>query len=370
MNNPFSYQNDLTGFRSQISANINKHDNIVAQAQSRAVSRKNALIQRAKDVKASGEELVKQGLEGAAIPHAGKAIYKGGKAVYRALTGNQTAAGQQSGNSQLDSNNTDSLNSTSRGGPTDGTEDQQVDTGDGVEMTGRGGPVEGTASEPGANAFGEIDENTLTQSSPFTRNISRGSDITGRVGEAEQEASNNAEQLAQQTSQQAEDAVSNLQSTAQEGENAVNDALSSGRNAVDNAISGVGEDLQATADGISEGLSNAVSGGLEDLASSGGSALDGVTGAVTGGIEDGVGAGISALAEATGATSWIPFIGEVMGGVTAAAALGAAGYGLYEEIKGGDEVDQAEQAKLNVPQAPKLNVAGSFIAPQQTSVQI
>lgn len=366
MNNPFSYQNDLTGFRSQISANVNKHDNIVALAQSRAVSRKNALIQKAKDVQSKGEELVKQGLEGAAIPHAGKAIYKGGRAVYNALTGNNTAAGQQSGNSQLDSNNTDSINSTSRGQPTDGVEDQPINTGE-VEMTGRftAQPVEGTSTEPGSNAYGEIDEDALTNSSPFTRNQARGSEITQRVADAEQEASNNAERLSSNAAQDAEDAIGNLQSTAQEGENAVSDALSSGRNAVDNVVSGVGDDLEGAADGLSEAVSNITS-DAGDLLSSGGSALDGVSGA----LSEGVGAGISALSEATAATSWIPFVGEVMAGVTAATALGAAGYGLYEEIAGGDQLDAAEDAKLNVPPPPKLNVSGSFIAPQQTSVNV
>ena len=353
MNNAFSYQNDLTGFRSQIANDINKHDNIIALARSRAVGKKNELIQKARDVQEKGQELVKQGLEGVAIQHAGKSIYKGGKAIVNALR-NRGAASMQPENDQIDSNNVNSINSTSRGDPEDGFEDQNVDTGQGVEMTGgpTSQPVEGTATETSSRAFGEIDENTLTNSSPFTQNQPRSSDITQRVGNAEEEASQGAEQLSSQGEELSSQAQSALSNVGEQAENSVSNALESGRGAISEA-----------ADGVSDAV-DALTSGASDAAG----ALAGVLGETT--AEGAAAAGISALATATGATAWIPFVGEVMGGITTAAALGAAGYGLYEEITGGDAVNQAENSKLNIPAPPKLNVGGSFIAPQQTSVEI
>lgn len=370
MNNPFSYQNDLTGFRNTIQSQTSRHDALIEQAQSRALGKKRELIQRAKDVKSAGEELVKQGLEGAAIPHAGKAIYKGGKAIYNALRGGTKPAAQQEPEAEdLDDRvDINSVNNTSSGAPESSlTADQEVRTsrpfGEINEADLRGSapftnpsaprptPSEGTANPDVGRGYGDIDESEISRSAPFSR--SQTSQITQQVSNAEEQASDNAARLSSTLEDQARSGVSQVTEGAEDAENAVNDALSSGRN----ALSTITEDA-------GEGISNAISGatsGIEDL-----------TTGVTSGLEDGISAATGALGElesVTAATSWIPFVGEVLGGVTAAAALGAAGYGLYEEISGGDAESKAEQANIKPQAVQKLNVAGAFIAPQQTSVE-
>lgn len=374
MNNPFSYQNDLTGFRNTIQSQTSRHDALIQQAQSRALGKKRELIQRAKDVKAAGEELVKQGLEGAAIPHAGKAIYRGGKAVYNALRGGTKSAAQQEPEAEdLDGRvNITQVNNTSSGAPESNvTADQEVRTGtrfgeiDEADLTGsapftrpsvpRPTPSEGTANPDVGRGFGDIDESELTRSAPFTR--SQRPQITEQVSNAEEQASDNAARLSSNLEDQARSGVSQVTEGAENAENAVNDALSAGRNATQNALSSVSEGAEEASQGLSNAISSASS-GVEDL-----------TSGLSSGLEEGLSTGISALSDATAATSWIPFVGEVLGGVTAAAALGAAGYGLYEEIVGGDQEQKAEDTIVKPQAVPKLNVAGAFIAPQQTSVE-
>ncbi len=328
MNNPFNYQNDLTGFRSTLATEVAKHDQNVSNAYQRAVGQKADIVAKAKELKSAGEELVKQGLEAEVIPVAGKAVFKGGKAVATALKNRFGGSASESS------------------GPVE--EGSQV-SGDPVRVEGSGDvelPSIGENPAPVSSSnqpFGEIDENTLSNSSPFTRNQPRATDMVERVGNAEQTASNEAENLGSRAEQ-----------TAQEGAEAIGDTAEGAGNAISEAVQGAttaGEDALA-------GAGEAISG-----------AAEGAIGAATGAIEGGVGAATEGLIDAAAATSWIPFVGEVLGGIAAASALGAAGYGLYEEIKGGAAESAAEASKLQIAPTPKLNVAGSFVAPQQTSVE-
>ncbi len=327
MNNPFNYQNDLTGFRSTLATEVAKHDQNVSNAYQRAVGQKADIVAKAKELKSAGEELVKQGLEAEVIPVAGKAVFKGGKAVATALKNRFGGSASESS----------------------GPVEEGEATGDPVRVEGSGDvelPSIGENPAPVSSSnqpFGEIDENNLSDSPPLTRNQPRATDMVERVGNAEQTASNEAENLGSRAEQ-----------TAQEGAEAIGDTAEGAGNAISEAVQGAttaGEDALA-------GAGEAISG-----------AAEGAIGAATGAIEGGVGAATEGLIDAAAATSWIPFVGEVLGGIAAASALGAAGYGLYEEIKGGAAESAAEASKLQIAPTPKLNVAGSFVAPQQTSVE-
>ena len=132
----------------------------------------------------------------------------------------------------------------------------------------------------------------------------------------------------------------------------------------------LGEDLaddgvNAGADGA-EGASNLATGlgeGAEDLAETGASTL---------GDLGGMAAGESALADAAAATSWIPFVGEVLGGIAAVGGLVAAGVGIYDDIKGGGLQQKADDmaSSLKKSQLPSVSVAGAYSAPLASSVNV
>ena len=82
MNNPFEFQNDLNGFRSAIVADQQNYDNKVSILQSTQLAKRTKALNKAKAFIEKGEELTKQGLEAAAVPHLSKLIYKGGKSIY------------------------------------------------------------------------------------------------------------------------------------------------------------------------------------------------------------------------------------------------------------------------------------------------
>ena len=119
---------------------------------------------------------------------------------------------------------------------------------------------------------------------------------------------------------------------------------------------GAGDVAQGVGDAISagaEGASDAIAGGAEAAEGAAGAAAEG-------------------LAEAAAATSWIPFVGEILGAAAAATGLAAAGYGVYEEIAGGAKEAAAEKipGTLNRNQLPSANLAGGYIAPVASSVAV
>ena len=69
----------------------------------------------------------------------------------------------------------------------------------------------------------------------------------------------------------------------------------------------------------------------------------------------------TALAETASLTSWIPFVGEVVGGLAAVGGLVEAGIGVVKEIQGSAEEQTADKmpSHLAPNQIPKLNVAGT-----------
>lgn len=375
MNNPFNYQNDLTGFRSQLATEVAKHDQNVQNSIARAVGEKQKIVAKAKELKSAGEELVKQGLEAEIVPVAVGKAYKGGKALYSAVKNRfSSVAGEENPVQSIGSENT--LGDITGQLPSDGqvpvpragvaTENTTSSGGGEIEMSDLSQPAEGGAmdiNEP-TDVFGGISEEDLMGSAPFTRSSRPppGNQMAERVGQAEQTASENAENLASNAEQSAREGAEAVQSVgesigqeASNAGNAISDAVSGAEQTASEAISGAGEALSGAGDAVSSGIS-ALSSGAGDLTGEG--------------IEGAIGTASGELAELAGATSWIPFVGEVFGGLAAIGGLATAGYGLYEEIKGGDDESKAEQQKIQPRAVPKLNVAGSFIAPQQTSVEM
>ncbi len=352
MNNAFNYQNDLTGFRSQLSEITKNHDNAVANAAAVAIGTKSRLIQKAKDLKEAGDSLVKQGLEAEIVPTAGAAIYKGGRALYgkvaQKLGGAADEVAESGGNSIesiSSSAGNEGASAVSQGGevelntlssnvptepsysavarPSNPNVNSEFRSGQGRDMEQfRSQPTEGAANNTGADA---------------AQTDTDGSNIRSRVGQAEGET------------KEADmgDLGGDVEGVAGDAENALSSAVSGASDAAEAASSAASSAASAAASGASD-LAGAAASGASDLAS-------GLSGAASG------------LEEAAAATSWIPFVGEIMGGVAAAAALGAAGYGAYEEIKGAIQEGQAEGTKIMPKPVAPADVAGSFIAPQQSS---
>ena len=78
---------------------------------------------------------------------------------------------------------------------------------------------------------------------------------------------------------------------------------------------------------------------------------------------------LSTALETAEVTSWIPVAGEVLGGLASLGGLIAAGVGLYDEVVGENQESEAEKTSTSF-QKPAINVAGTFIAPQQRSVSV
>ena len=101
-------------------------------------------------------------------------------------------------------------------------------------------------------------------------------------------------------------------------------------------IGDLGEDLaQDAGDAITAGTEGAE--GAASALSGAGDALAGAASGVGDAVAGGLAAGESALAETAAATSWIPFVGEVLGGIAAVGGLITAGVGVYDDIVGGDQ---------------------------------
>ena len=334
MNNAFNYQNDLTGFRSQLSEITSKHDNAVANARAVAVGGKARLIQKAKDLKEAGDSLVKQGLEAEIVPTAGAAIFKGGKAIYSRLSAPSQGGATNEG---VDAPQTSTSGENISSRVADATEETPRVA---EEMPRVARPINPNTNEEfraGQGRGRELDD--VEDERPF---IDETPDPYGRAQPGQDEG----EDLA------GEDAGEDVVNA---GGEAITNASEAGSNALSSALGGATDAADAAAEGAS-GLAESAISGASDLA-----------GSAAAGIGEGLSGAASGLAEAAGATSWIPFVGEVVGGVAALAALGAAGYGAYEEIKGAIDEGSAEAQKVVPKPVAPADVAGSFIAPQQSS---
>jgi hypothetical protein len=88
------------------------------------------------------------------------------------------------------------------------------------------------------------------------------------------------------------------------------------------------------------------------------------------GVEAAAEGAAAGLGEAAAATSWIPIVGEVLGAAAAAAGVGAGVAGLVEEAQGSAATSAAEALPDKVKNIATQNVAGSYVVPTQSSVNI
>ena len=370
MNNPFEFQNDLNAFRGAIAGEQAIYDNKINILQSNQLAKRTKALTKAKEFAEKGEELVKQGLEAAAVPHLAKLTYKGGKAIYSKIRSRNTAS-REAGDEDLEDDNVGSSTSAEA---SEGTELQNVSSSGGgeVEMTNlaEAGDAEGTE-------------------------MSRMEDVGGRVGEnpGATEAAERYEQEGLGNETMTEDQLNNINERAnmrmndvdapeRPGQvrprgNAVEDQDDLGENTGRSGADNLGEDLAEDAGDAEEAGADLASGASDALAGVG-SGVEAAAGAASGAADaaasaaagiEGVAGG---LAEAASATSWIPFIGEILGAAAGVAGIAAAGVGVYDEISGAAQESQAEKipAKLDPSQLPKASVAGGYIAPLQSSVQM
>ena len=352
MNNPLALSNELNSFRGAIQDQIAFHDNMVENLNKNVLAKRTKAIADAGKLAAKGAELVRTGLEAEGAIAGGKAIGAAGKAIYgKFFKGKSVANREQTENTE------------SQEQATQGAEDTGGDTGEVSSSSARGGEIEmsdmGEANnvpqQEGLNRVIESDDNIARPSNvrgdePSTegsgdiemseRGIRPGRERTpeeSEAGETAQETSEATGETAEETAGDLGDAVSDA---TQAAEGAVSDAVESGAS----ALSGAGDALAGAATGVGDAASALATGGAE--------------------------AAESALAEAAAATSWIPFVGEVLGGIAAVGGLVTAGVGVYDDIVGGEQEKKAEAMATKAAPVPGVNVAGGYIAPLSSSVQV
>lgn len=366
MNNPFAYQNDLNAFRGAVAAEQSSYDAKINILQNTQLAKRTKAITRAKEFAEKGEELVKQGLEAAAVPHLGKLTYKGAKSIYSKIRGRNTAS-REAGDEDLESDDIPGSSTAAEASEGDAIQNVSSQGGGEVEMS--------NLAEEGDSAGTELQ--SMTQVGGRSGFQPNGAEEAERY---ESEGLGNETMTDEQMSNINERAgmrANDIDAPEEPGQvrprgNAVEDqdALGENRPSSDN----LGEDL-------AEDAGDAEDAGA-DLASGAGDALSGIgsgveaAGAAASGAAEGIAAGAegvaSGLAEAAAATSWVPFLGEILGAAAGVAGLVGAGVGVYEEVAGGVQEGEAEKipGQLNRSQLPPSSVAGGYIAPLQSSVQM
>jgi hypothetical protein len=333
MNNPFNLQNDLNGFRASVGNQVAAYDHNVAILNTGVLRKKAEAIRAAKETLDKGAELLRTGLETEGAIVGGKAIGKAGKAIYNKVMGNKTAK---------------AANESKAGDDTEG----------GSTPEDTGGDLGG-----GANQSQEIemtDRSSSNAPSQQTRTIESDDNVSrptnARPGEGGGEQGEGLEMT---------DRSQGRIGRPSDGETKTSDDLEETK---EGDIGDLGEDLAEDAsDAVqagteaAEGASSAITGAGDALAG----AASGVGDALAGGM-----AAESSLAEAAAATSWIPFVGEVLGGIAAVGGLVAAGVGVYEDVVGGDQQKKADEMANKIAQNPQIQVAGTYTAPLASSVAV
>ncbi len=368
MNNPFAYQNDLNAFRGAVANEQSSYDAKINILQNTQLAKRTKAIGRAKEFAEKGEELVKQGLEAAAVPHLGKLTYKGAKSIYSKIRGRNTAS-REAGDEDLTEGdgNIPGSSTTAEAGEGDAVQNVSSEGGGEVEMT--------NLAEEGDSAGTELQ--SMTQVGGRSGFQPNGAEEAERY---ESEGLGNETMTDEQMSNVNERSgmrANDVDAPEEPGQvrprgNAVEDqdALGENRPSSDN----LGEDLAEDA-GDAEDAGADLASGAGDALSGIGSGVEAAGAAATGAAEgaaataEGIASG---LAEAASATSWVPFLGEILGAAAGVAGLVGAGVGVYEEVAGGVQEGQAEKipGQLNRSQLPPSSVAGGYIAPLQSSVQM
>lgn len=371
MNNPFAYQNDLNAFRGAVAAEQNSYDAKVNILQNTQLAKRTKALTKAKEFAEKGEELVKQGLEAAAVPHLGKLTYKAGKSIYNKIRSRNTAS-REAGDEDLaeGDGNIPGSSTTAEAGEGDAIQNVSSQGGGEVEMT--------NMAEEGDSGATELQEMTQVGGRQgFQPNGAEEAERYEREGLGNETMTD--EQL-HNINERAGMRANDIDAPEEPGQvrprgNAVEDqdTLGENRPSSDN----LGEDLAEDA-GDAEEAGADVASGAADALSGIGSGVEAASGAaaaageaVSGGVAAAEGIA-SGLAEAAAATSWVPFLGEILAGAAGVAGIAAAGVGVYDEIAAGGQEAAAEKipAQLKRSQLPPASVAGGYIAPLQSSVQM
>ena len=371
MNNPFEFQNDLNAFRGAIAGEQAKYDNRVNILQNTQLAKRTKALNKAKAFAEKGEELVKQGLEAAAVPHLGKLTYKGAKSIYNKIR-SRNVASRQAGDEDIEETS-DIPGSSTSAEASEGTQLQSVSNEGGgeVEMTNlaEAGDAEGTEMSRMVDVGGRTGTNPGA-TEEAERYEQEG---LGNEGMTDEQLHNINERASMR--QNDIDAPEEPGQVRPRG-NAVEDQDSLGEN-TGRGADNLGEDIAEDA-GDAEDAGADLASGAADALSGVGSGVEAAAGAASaaGEAAAGAAAGIEGvaggLAEAAAATSWVPFLGEILGAAAGIAGLAGAGVGVYEEIAGGAQEAAAEKipATLNKNQLPSSSVAGGYIAPLASSVQM
>lgn len=226
--------------------------------------------------------------------------------------------------------------------------------------TGRAGARTGVETE-GADDYAERGlTNDLTDVNPqqqFERRrmVMEDRDAEGRPGQPKNQGDQEGQKEdAPETESKEDDAFDEGEGG---GESTTGDAVGSeGSGEITTGGNQAGTGMGEAVDESETALTRTAEGGAEDLAEMG--AVD------------------TGLDEAAAATSWIPFIGEILGGAAAIASLGTAIAGGVEAIEAGNKEDQVQKQGVAAVAAVRQqaqtaqNVAGGYVAPTVTSEAI
>lgn len=364
MNNPFNFQNDLNGFRSSIGNSIATYDHNVNVLNAGVLRKKTEAIRHASETLEKGAELVRTGLETEGAIAGGKVIHSAGKAIYKAI---KNKMGRSASN-QTENTSTDETEPSSGGGSNNTTEDQAIEEpqGEGVEMRNmsRGGG-EGSGETEGLGRTIEPEDNisrpTNARETDFGGEQGEGVEMTDRIGSNQPGRPTQRPEAQEGQKEDAPETETKEEEPGDTGESGGADDLGA------DLTSDAQDAISAGTEGA-EGVGSALSGAGDALAGAAETGASALGDAAAGGLA----AGESALAEAAAATSWIPFIGEILGGVAAVGGLVTAGVGVYDDIVGGDQQKKADEmaSQLKPSQLPKVSVAGAYTAPIVSSVAV
>tara|TARA_R110000796_G_scaffold90169_5_gene193940 strand:- start:3075 stop:4220 length:1146 start_codon:yes stop_codon:yes gene_type:complete len=381
MNNPFNMTNDLNGFRASVGNSIAQYDHNIDVLNTGVIRKKVAAARKAADTLGKGAELLRTGLETEGAIVGGKLIGAAGRQIYGAVSRKLATAA---------SDVTERLGSTVQSTTSTAADagDQAISSVRTVATPSGGGNVnpEFRAGQGQEMKSQELDD--VSSERPF---IDETPDPYGRADTSQRvfgETKDDMDDMddapdmvggGQPRTGLTETKTSDLGDAGDAAGDAADSAVSAAEGA-GNVAAGAGDAAQAAADAASSGVTaasdaaSAAAGGAADAASAAAQAAGGAASAAgdaaSAALAGGGAAAESALAEVAAATSWIPFIGEIMGGVAAVGGLVTAGIGIYDDVKGGIQQGAAEAMADKASNLPSVDLAGSYIAPISSSVNV
>ena len=370
MNNPFTMTNDLNGFRASIGNSVAAYDHNIDVLNTGVIRRRVEATKQAAQTLAKGSELLRTGLETEGALVGGKAIGAAGKAIYASVK-SKLGSGVTDA---IDSAVSDAKSAASRA--TGGASDSILGGGSATPAPSAPGdvatPSGGSNVNPEFRAgqgqemkSQELDD--VSSERPF---IDETPDPYGRAD------------TSQRVFGETKDDMDDMDDTVGDGINTqprtdlTETKTGDAGDVVSSDAADLGADISADAADAAQAGASAAS-GAADVASAAGSTLTNVASTAASAASDGVDALLSsssaaetALSEIASSTSWIPFIGEIMGGVAAVGGLVTAGIGIYDDVKGGAQEAAADLMPTRASNLPSANLSGSYIAPIKSSVNV